>query len=111
MPINFGDLNKDLHDEVSKRQQIPMNVDPAHVDEAIAGIELIRADIKKDIIEFIKQINRATMKAKDLEPNSDEFNKQIDLMHHYLNGVMTYCGSLIPYTTLQNWIKRMKEEK
>jgi predicted nuclease with TOPRIM domain len=108
MPINFDDLNKELRDEVGK-VKLPDGVNVGHVDEAIAGVEMIRADIKRSIIEFIKNINRATMKAKDLEPNTDEFNHCIEVMQHNITGIIAFAGSLIPYTSMQDWMKKMRE--
>lgn len=108
MPINFDDLNKELHDDANQKPILPPGVSAGHVDEAIAGIEMIRQDIKQSIIEFVKQINRATMKAKDLEPNSSEFNHQVDIMQHNLNGIMSFSGSMVPYTTMQEWMRKMK---
>lgn len=104
MAIDFQSLNDEL------KQHLSSATAGTNVDVAMAEIQKIRDGIKVDIISFIKEINRATMKAKDLEPNSSEFNTEIDRIARGLTGVHIFSGSLLPYDAMLAFMKTMKEK-
>lgn len=106
MSINFDALNKDLQGSISDPT---MTIE--QYDTCIAQIELVIREIKRTIKEHILEINRATMKAKDLTPGTSEFNKEIERIQYNLNGVMIVIGGLIPYNTILSIVRQARNLK